>query len=68
MEKNISPRTEVAPSEASSSKESLYRTKWLMAHNRLHDLAHNGSLVPTTVWEEYLNELKSAEAVAKTPA
>ena len=50
------------------SAESLYRTKWLMAHNALHDLAHNASLEPVKVWDTYLNELATAEEVAQRPA
>lgn len=50
------------------NKESLYRTQWLMAHNRLYDLAHNSSLSIADVWAEYLKELDSAESVARKPA
>ena len=55
--------------ESKTSRESLYRTKWLMAHNRLHDIVHSKSNVPlAVVWDEYLKELQSSEVVAETPA
>lgn len=44
-----------------ANRESLYRTRWLMAHNRLHEIANKS-------WKDYLKELRSSEAVAKTPA
>ena len=48
--------------------ESLYRTRWLMAHNCVHDLIHIDGIDPKTRWEEYLAELKTAEQVASVPA
>jgi hypothetical protein len=51
-----------------TARESLYRTQWLMAHNRLYDLAHDPSASVNDSWAEYLEELQSAESVAKTPA
>ena len=47
--------------------ESLYRTRWLMAHNYLCDLAHEGN-DPQAAFEGYLRELKTAESVASRPA
>jgi hypothetical protein len=47
-----------------TSKESLYRTMWLMAHNRLHTLTHDSSVE----WKQYLRELRLAKTVAKTSA
>jgi hypothetical protein len=44
-----------------ANRESLYRTRWLMAHNRLHAIAHKS-------WKDYLKELKTSEAVSRTPA
>jgi len=46
---------------------SLYRTKWLMAHNKLHELIHKGG-DPQQLWEEYLKELRDAEFVTAQPA
>ena len=41
------------------TRESLYRAKWLIAHNRLHDLAH-GKVDPNC-WADYLEELEFAD-------
>jgi hypothetical protein len=58
----LEPQTE-------ASRESLYRTKWLIAHNRLHDIVHGKAQKPLVeVWKEYLNELQTAEEVAARPA
>ena len=48
--------------------ESLYRTKWLMAHNALHELVHNPNASEKEVWGKYLKELESSEQVATQPA
>ena len=53
------------------SSEALYRTRWLMAHNRLHAMVHgqdqdSGSLADS--WNEYLRELETSEVVAQLPA
>ncbi len=48
-----------------SSKESLYRTKWLMAHNRLHRVVHDSSTSPVKEWSSYLAELQTAWDVAE---
>jgi hypothetical protein len=57
---------------ASISKESLYRTRWLMAHNHLHSIAHDTQLVKLEGvkkrWDDYLSELKTAEEVASHEA
>jgi len=51
------------------SKENLYRTKWLMAHNRLHEIVHGKSDKPLAdLWNGYLDELQLAEKIAATPA
>lgn len=50
------------------SKESLYRTKWLMAHNRLHRIAHDPSATVADEWKGYLNDLGTAESVASRAA
>ena len=47
--------------------ESLYRTRWLMAHNCLHEVVHKGSN-PQAAFEGYLRELGTAEEVASRPA
>ena len=52
--------------------ESLYRTRWLMAHNRLHAIVHQDELAKLDQikrqWRKYLAELKTAEDVASRPA
>ena len=50
--------------------ESIYRTQFLMAHNRLHDIVHEKGDKPTLAkhWDEYLVELRTAEQVASKPA
>ncbi len=57
------------------NQESLYRTRWLMAHNRLHSVCHAEDM---DGWmdkkqleaqlEKYLAELHSAEEIAAWPA
>lgn len=54
--------------ESETSKVSLYRTRWLMAHNRLHAIAHDSKVSVKDTWDDYLKELSTSEAVAKTPA
>lgn len=53
-------------------RESLYRMRWLMAHNRLHEIVHKGELVesekPSKQWNEYLADLNAADEVASKPA
>lgn len=48
--------------------ESLYRTKWLMAHNALHKIIHDPKASQQDVWNDYLKDLESSEEVAKRPA
>lgn len=58
-------------SNHSPDSASLYRTRWLMAHNCLHDLFHKGGLLKSEdrgEWEAYLAELRTAEEVASRPA
>jgi len=57
------------------SNDALYRTRWLMAHNRLHSICHTEDMDGWVLkkflesqWEEYLDELKTAEDVASEPA
>jgi len=38
---------ETLPVASMASKESIYRTRWLMAHNRLHAAVHENSRCPT---------------------
>jgi hypothetical protein len=50
-------------------KESLYRTQWLMAHNRLHAIAHTKDGIDIArEWEGYLAELRLADEIASKPA
>ena len=51
-----------------SCQESLYRTRWLLAHNRLHALAHDGgSASAEDLWKEYLAELQTSEDTVNAP-
>lgn len=53
-------------------RESLYRTQWLMAHNRLHRACHKPEFASVEVltkhFKEYLEELKTAKEVVSKPA
>lgn len=53
-------------------QEALYRTRWLMAHNRLHEIVHKGDSETETPrarhWDEYLAELRTAKDIAAQPA
>jgi hypothetical protein len=62
--------TETIPeTNAEVDAVSLYRTMFLMAHNRLHGIVHSKEPVSLpNEWEGYLKELESSEAVAATPA
>ena len=48
--------------------EMLYRTKWLIAHNCLHEIVHSPEASRQDVWAKYLKELGSSEEIAKQPA
>ena len=54
------------------SNESVYRTQWLIAHNVLHHLFHEGGLLKSETfrpyWERYLSELQDAERTASERA
>lgn len=51
---------------------SFYRTRFLMAHNRLHEMVHQGDPETETSrgqhWDEYLAELRTAEDIVAQPA
>jgi hypothetical protein len=67
----MQPQVEQAQSENTNpiaSAESLYRTRWLMAHNALHSIAHGKKPNPNEVWSDYLEQLRSSEEIAATPA
>ena len=51
-------------------QESLYRTRWLMAHNRLHEIVYGDVSKAETSqhWDGYLAELRTAESVAAKSA
>jgi hypothetical protein len=66
QDKNAATTTQKLDTE--EQKESLYRTKWLMAHNHLHTIVHDPSAKPNEVWADYLKELEAAEEIAKQPA
>lgn len=46
---------------------SLYRTRWLVAHNYLHDLIHKGG-DPQTAFDGYLREVATAAEIASQAA
>jgi Zn-dependent peptidase ImmA (M78 family) len=54
------------------SESSLYRTRWLMAHNRLHVIVHQTEMAKpenlTRQWDEYLAELAASDEIASKPA
>lgn len=71
MASTISPTENSLQSQSETtvaSKESLYRTMWLMAHNALHKAVHDKSEPSPDLWNDYLKELQSAEFVAQKPA
>ena len=45
-----------------------YRTCWLMAHNRLHDLVYKSKIVSRKEFNAYLRELKTAPEISARPA
>jgi hypothetical protein len=53
---------------AAADPTSLYRTQWLMAHNRLHAAVHDPKASLPEVWSGYLADLATAEVVASSPA
>jgi Zn-dependent peptidase ImmA (M78 family) len=56
---------------AAGSNASLYRTRWLAAHNRLHAIVHEGEVVKpifSQQWNEYLAELAASDEIASTRA
>lgn len=52
--------------------ELLYRTRFLIAHNALHEIVYHSSKMKKTFirqrWEKYLKELGKSEKSAKKPA
>jgi len=59
--------------DTSTDNSSGYRTRWLIAHNVLHDLIHAETPTPNREdldqrWSRYLAELETADNVAATPA
>ena len=61
-------KTQIGDTEPVPSTESLYRTRWLMAHQAVHTLVHDKGAKPDQVWKDYLEELGSSEEVASRPA
>jgi hypothetical protein len=50
---------------------SVYRTRWLIAHNCLHALVHGGTTDRRALqraWQSYLAELRTSDEIAKRPA
>ena len=46
----------------------IYRTRWLMAHNRLHELLNGSDQEPREIWRAYLCELIEAERTVRKVA
>jgi len=53
-------------STSNRSGANLYRTRWLMAHNCVHDMVVHGANLEQRR-EEYLQELQRAEEIANKP-
>ena len=68
MQKPVNQTHDDFGTDKGLSLASLYRTRWLMAHNRLHATVHDPKASLTDSWNEYLKELESSEDVAKMPA
>lgn len=52
--------------QVAASQETVYRMKWLSAHNYLHALAHDPLSRPAIVWDQYLDELQWADELVKS--
>jgi hypothetical protein len=63
-EQQIIPDTNMTEHE----QVSLYRTQWLMAHNRLNKIAHDSTVGVAEEWNSYLRDLSTAESVAREEA
>ena len=48
-------------------RENLYRTRWLAAHNNLHDIVHKGT-ISREAWRKYQEELANADQTASADA
>ena len=71
--------TAIKDVEGENKKANLYRTRWLMSHNALHDLVHKTILGNENVdqalkecavqqFDECLEQLGHSEELASTPA
>jgi len=51
-------------------KESLYRTRWLAAHNHFHKIMFENLDREATVreWDAYMEELRRSDETASKPA
>ncbi len=56
----------LASKRPGTSAVSLYRTRWLIAHNHLHAIVHDGGSAKEK-WATYLVELCVAREVASRP-
>ena len=56
----------LASKRPGTSAVSLYRTRWLIAHNHLHALVHDGGST-NEKWAAYLVELRAAHEIASRP-
>lgn len=69
VEKIGLPQAETILHTATSCREPLYHTCWLMAHNAFKAAVEGEfSSSLTEAWEAYLKELETAEEIAKRPA
>ncbi len=51
-----------------TSKENLYRTRWLISHNFAHRLVHGSIEDIQKEWDKYLKDLQLSEHTATLPA
>jgi hypothetical protein len=65
-------KTQVSDVEKIRMDVNIYRTKWLLAHNRLHDILHEDSIQnkedAEKYFEEYLHDLNNASKIASQQA
>lgn len=52
--------------QVSASRETVYRMKWLSAHNYLRALVQDPLSRPAVVWDQYLDELQWADELLKS--
>lgn len=66
LAKGAADTAKSATSKESASRETIYRMKWLSAHNYLHALVHDPLSRPAIVWDQYLDELQWTDELLKS--